>query len=296
VDHLKLGQKGPVDQPTIFTKEDFDRSITAWSFNGAVLFKLDDYSSLRIAGGRGIQTPSLLALGERVSLSVPGLPVPFVFAGDPGLAPTVVKSAEIGLARQLDQIGGRLELTVFYDHSSDLVGVPGLLAPPRAGPPAVPFLINTYRNVGSFESYGLSASLAGRFKQSWSWMLNYSWTKANQDITGNQGGMFPWLLALDSATPEHKIKGQLSYERGPWLATGAARYTSRIDQLKNNPATPPMLVRIGANIVLDAKVAYKVNNALTFAITGENLTNNHNADLSPVPAERRLHASLQVRF
>src|SRR3546814_13044791 len=83
VDHLDLEQQGTVDQLTIFTKENFNRSITEWSFNSALLFKLNDLSSLRMAGGRGVQAPSLFLFGARLNLSFPGLPVPLVIAGKP---------------------------------------------------------------------------------------------------------------------------------------------------------------------------------------------------------------------
>src|SRR3546814_8295276 len=49
--------------------------------------------------------------------------------------------------------------------------------------------------------------------------------------SGNTGSQFEWPLALDSATPEHKVRAQLSYERDAWLATVTARYASGAKQL-----------------------------------------------------------------
>jgi iron complex outermembrane receptor protein len=299
VDHLELEHKGVVDQPTIFTKEDFDRSITEWSFNSALLFKLGETRSLRVAASRGIQAPSLLSLSARQAYPVPGLPITVVVAGDPRMEPAIIWSAEVGLNQTLGQANSRFELTAFYNRTSDVQSTSTIKTPPRAAPPAYPFILVVADNAGTFEAYGLEASLTGRFGQSWPWALNYTWTAANQHIAGNADGKFQRPLALDSATPEHKVKAQLSYERGAWLATIAARYTSRIDQLvaldplSNGPFT---LIKVDDNLALDAKLAFKASDWLTFSVAGENLTNAAGIYLSPAPAERRTRASVQVRF
>jgi iron complex outermembrane receptor protein len=299
VDHLELGQRGVVDQPTIFTKEDFDRSITAWSLNSALLFKLSDRNTLRIAGGRGIQAPSLIALGLRVTVPVPGLPIPLVISGNPNIEPAKIWSAEIGFIHTFDPMNSRLELTAFYNRTSDVFSPPSPQTPPIATPPTYPFILSVADNIGSFEAYGLAASLNGRFGQNWSWALNYTWTNVNQHITGNVGDQFQWPLALDRTSPKHKVKAQLSYEQGPWLATVAGRYTSDIKQLISvQPLlnAPPSLIDVKDSLALDAKLAFSPSDHLTFSIAGENLTDAGGVDLSPAPAERRLRASVQVRF
>src|SRR3546814_9044348 len=89
---------------------------------------------------------------------------------------------------------------------NDVISAPVPQTPPSAAPPAYPFILFLTENVGAFEAYGLEASLDGQFEQGWKWALNYTWTKAKQHIKGNTGGQFEWPLALDSATPEHKIR------------------------------------------------------------------------------------------
>jgi len=299
VDHLELGQRGVVDQPSFFAKEDFNRSITAWSFNSALLFKLSDMNMLRIAGGRGIQAPSLFSFGERLIFAVPGLPIPFVNSGNPNIKPAKIWSGEIGFIRSLDQSCSRFELTAFYNRTSDIFSSPGAGTPPVATPPTYPFILFVADNIGSFEAYGLAASLNGRSGQSWLWALNYTWTNVNQHIIGNVGDQFQWPLALDRSSPKHKVKAQLSYEQGPWLATVAARYTSHIKQLiSTNPLAqgPSSLIDVKDSLAIDAKLAFRLSDHLTFSIAGENLTDAAGVDLSPAPAERRLRASIQVRF
>jgi iron complex outermembrane receptor protein len=194
-------------------------------------------------------------------------------------------------------MSSRLELTAFYNRTSDVTSLGAVTTPPRAAPPDFPFILSTVDNIGSFRAYGLEASLSGHAGVTWVWALNYSWTRAQQEIVGNAGGLFERPLSLDSATPEHKVKAQLSYEHGPWLVTVAGRYTSAVRQLvAANFDAGPGLFDIGGSVALDAKLAFKVSDAATIAIVGENLTGNGDVGLSPVPAERRLRAGLQVRF
>jgi outer membrane receptor for ferrienterochelin and colicins len=299
VDHLKLEQEGVVDQPTIFTKADFDRSITEWSFNGALLVKPDDRNTLRIAAGRGVWLPSLFNFGARLDLAVPGLPISSLVAGDPHIDPAKIWSGEIGLSHMLGESGNRLELTAFYNLTSDAISSVAIQTQPRAAPPAYPFILASSANVGTFEAYGLEASVSGRFDPAWTWSLNYTWTHADQRIAGNANGHFDRPLALDTGTPEHKVKAQVSYEGGPWLATAALRYTSATRQLVTSaldPNGPLALVPVADSMAVDAKLAFKVNDRLTFAITGENLTGADGAYLSPAAAERRIRVSLRAGF
>ena len=79
----------------------------------------------------------------------------------------------------------------------------------------------------------------------------------------------------------------------------AARYTSdtrqlvAIDPVANGPL---VLVDIEDSLALDAKLAFKVSDRLTFTVAGENLTDAAGVGLSPAAAERRLRAGVQVRF
>ena len=299
VDHLRLKLTGIADQPTIYTAEDFDRSLTAFSLNGALLLKLDAASSLRFAGSRGVQAPSLTAFGARLDFLIPGLPFPIVIAGNPGLDPTIIWSGEIGYMRTFDGTDTRLELTAFYNRSNDIMSISGPQSPPLTAPPASPFILTRAENVGTFRAFGIEAALSGLLGTNLHWMLNYTWTRADQDIVGSSGGQYERPLALDVATPQHKLKLQLSYDRGPWLATAAARYTSSTRQLVTSAALgngPLLLVNIEDSVALDARLAFTATKALTLSVTGENLTNASGAYLSPVAAERRMRASVQLRF
>jgi iron complex outermembrane receptor protein len=294
LDHLKLTQDGVVDQPSIYTKRDFDRTITGWSLNSALLYKLDDASTLRAAIARGIQAPALFSLGSRLAFDVPGVPVPLVLSGNPALQPSILWSGEVGFTHVWTKFG-RLELNAFYNRTKNVLSVPTAVTTPAAAPPAFPFILFAPQNVGSFEAFGLEASLSGAVARSLFWSANYTWTHARQDIRGNNGTSFDWPVALDRSTPRHTLKAQLSYEHNTWLGTVAARYTSATEQLVavNGPL---QLVDLGVSIAIDAKLSFKIGPRLTLEVAAENLTGSDAADLSPIASERRLRAGARVRF
>src|SRR3546814_15034050 len=128
-----------------------------------------------MAGGRGVQAPSLFSFGARLNLSFPGVPVPLVIAGNPAIEPAEIWSAEIGFNHQFSDHDSRFGLTAFYNRTNDVISAPVPQTPPSAAPPAYPFILFLTENVGAFEAYGLEASLDGQFEQGWKWALHYTW-------------------------------------------------------------------------------------------------------------------------
>lgn len=298
VDRLNFLQHGLIDQPVIYSPADYDRALTTWSVNGALRYKLDDTTSLRLSGGRGIQAPSLFDLSLRLVASPPQDPFPYVLGGNPLLRPSIVDSGEIGLSRGLGE-QAQLELTAYYSHV-DVTSISGYDTPPFAAPPAYPFVWAGTDNVGGYRVWGITAAINGRFGTHWSWLANYSWTHVDERVDGHAGGARRWPLSLEDATPEHKLKGQLSYEAGRWLVSAAARYgssTSHVVASAGFGLTPTtVMVRIGDSLGIDARIAYRVHRNLSLEVAGENLADDASAGLSPIPAERRLRAGLRVRF
>lgn len=148
---------------------------------------------------------------------IPSLsPVLVILAGDPHVDPGIVWSAELGYNRSLAG-GATLDLAAFYTHSADLISLPSTVFPMRAAPPAYPFLLGASANIGSYEVYGIEASLAGQVDNAWHWRLAYTLTEVDEHVPDNAGGVYRWPRSLGRSTPTHKASAQLSYERGRWL-------------------------------------------------------------------------------
>lgn len=246
----------------------YSGSITEWGANVALLVKLGEADRLRLAASRGVQAPSLTSFGAAFPGQTGG-----------GIRPAIIHSAEAGLTHDVEAIGGKAELTAFFNRTTDV--------------------ISSTSNVGSFNAFGVTASLVGRIAPSWSWMLNYTWTGTDENIPANRNGVLVHALALEETTPAHKLKAELSYEVEPWLATVAARYTSATSQLVSSGGFGEgtlSLVPINPSLALDAKIAFRINRHLTATVAGENLTGAGGVDLSPAAAERRLRAGLQLLF
>lgn len=297
VDHLRLRKTGTLDQPTIFTMADFRRLFTTLSANGSLRAKLSERTTARAAIGRGVQSPSLFSLGSRLALDIPGVPFPLVSAGDPSIRPAILWSGELGLAHDWNDHGGKLELIGFYNRTHDIIGSPASGTPATLEGASAPFLWQAARNVGSFETWGLEATIEDRIAASrFRWSLNWTWMNAQQAIEGDTGASFQWPIAFDRTTPKHKLKAQISYEGGRFLATMAARYTSATQQLISTPQSTLALVDINPSLAVDAKLAVKLRGRLGLELAGENLGGATGAGLSPIASERRLRAAFSYRY
>lgn len=299
IDNLRLHRTGPLGEPTVFSQADYDRSITAWSMNTAMLLSLGDRSSLRLSLAKGSEAPSLVSLGLwLVNQTLGPQPTSLLVTGNPFIDPANVWSAEAGVTHMLGTSSTRLEGTVFYNRTTNLMSQYGVRTRAALTPGGKPFFVQTAANVGAFDAFGAEAALSGRLAASWRWGLNYTWTRVNQHILRNEDGVLMSLLALDTATPKHKVKAQVSYERGPWLASVAGRYTSHTRHLalvaRSGGAVG--LTTVPDSVAVDAKVAFRFGNRLTLALTGENLTGARGVYLSPGGADTRLRAAVTVGF
>lgn len=293
VDRLSLEQQESIDAPVVYSRDDFDRTLTEWSANAAVLFRIDGSSSLRAALGRGVQAPSLLNFGFRFSIQVPELPFPLVAAGDPATHAARVDSMEIGYRKSFDGVGVNLDLTGFYNRASRVIVFPAASSPPRALPPRVPFILVTGGNVGGYEAYGLEASLDGRLGDKWRWLLNYTWLQTDDDVQGNAKGVFRQPLAFDLQTPTHRVNAQLSFRSGPWLATAQGRYASSSAQLLNGlGGLQPLPVRQA--VAIDAKLEYAVTPSASLFAVGDNLTDASGATVTAARGERRARVGVRI--
>ena len=290
IDNLDQKQDGYIT-PSAFTEDEYSRTLTVWSLNTALLVKLDDASTLRFGAGRGIQMPSLLNVGIRFPVAIPGSPFPFISFGNPTLDPTVSWNGEVGYTRRLDSIGGNFSLTGFFSRTTDIVSQP-VGAAATYTPPTYPFIAAPYPNVGDYSSYGVEASLTGKFGTGWHWGLNYTWNGIDDDVDTIAGIAYPYNLSLETSTPEHKVKGRLSYVNGPWTASGAVRYTSSTEQLLP-VAGVNTRYQIDGIVDFDAKLAYRLTDNIQLSISGENL---NGAEDTVFVTPRRVRGALQVSF
>ncbi|MCE7798833.1 TonB-dependent receptor [Sphingobium sufflavum] len=286
-DHLILTQSGLPNSPVLFDPVQFERSLTTVSFNAAMLLSVGDEGQLRINGGRGYQSPSLLALGIHVPAELAMLPLPVVASGDPSILPAEVWSIEIGYARPI-VAGIRADASLFYMHSRNPIALANQTVEMVVGPTGQAAFGIFFANVLPITSYGLELSLAADLGR-WNGRVNYSWLHSEDDGMSAQGGISHFLNAAD-ATPRHKANVQVGYDTGRWFGTVAARYTSRTYQLAPLATVKP--VRVADTVGIDAKVGLRLSGKMTVTLAGENLTKVRGTAGSPIWADRRVRAGL----
>jgi outer membrane receptor for ferrienterochelin and colicins len=292
-DRLALGQGGAPADPVVHDPALFDRHFTTFSFNGSVLAKVGAEGQLRLNGGRGYQSPSLLAFGLHVPAVLASLPLPLVISGDPRIAPAAVWSVEFGYVRA---IGSHLRISgsMFYTRTDDAIALPNEAFTPSMDRTGMPIVIGTVSNIGDISSHGAEFSLqtsSGR----WSSQINYSWIHTNDGALGPQQGLL-YSLTAAASTPTHKVNIDVSYDAGPWFATLVGRYTSPTQQAATPVSGQVMLIDLPDTVAFDVKVAARLGDHATISVSGENLTDTRGAAGSPIWSGRRLWAGVKLTF
>jgi iron complex outermembrane receptor protein len=290
VDHLWLAQGGTLVSPVIEAPSAYDRSITRFSFNAALLLQTGDGGQLRINGGRGLQSPSLVNFGLRTQLPAAASPVPIYATGDPRIEPATVWSGELGYTQRLAS-GLRLEGTFFFTRTEDVISSPG--DAPTYSYVYVPTfgLVTKFANVGSFDTYGVSVSANGRIAGAVGWQANYTWTHVHTALP-DTGPPFAIAFAPGATTPKHVANVVLDYGGSRWFGNLAGRYTSATRQFAFSRYAQLLLFPVAQAFALDAKLGYRLTKRISAYGAGENLTDAGGAAGSPIPADRRLRLGL----
>jgi len=294
LDHLWLDQSGMPAAPQIDPVSAYQRSITPISFNAAVTAQVSDNDRLRINGGRGLQLPSLISLGLRVTIPVAEVPIPVYFTGDPRLAPVTVWSAETSYSHDFGS-GIHFDATLFYTRTENLVASPGGSVDVTVVLTPAPIAVTRFANVGSFESYGLELSSSGKLSQNLNWLMNYTLANIDDDIPANRDVTL-YALFPRGATPRHRANLIVDYTVGDWSASALARFTSASHQSSFLPSTELTMIRVPATVTVDGKIGKRLGANAAVYVSGENLTKARGAYGSPIPADLRLRLGINTKL
>ncbi|RZL28579.1 MAG: hypothetical protein EOP64_04025 [Sphingomonas sp.] len=291
LDRLWLHQSGVITQPAYDDPRDFDRAFTRFSFNAAFLIHTSEQGLLRINGGRGYQLPSLATFGSRLPIVTPS-PIPVFVAGSPRLSPVLMWSGEIGYSHRLGAT--HLDATAFVTRTENAIASPGdglqteLFLSPQ------PSLVARFRTTGNYTTYGTELSASGAIG-SFTWRGNYTWTHTEEQLTSLTLPI-PYALSPRSTTPVHKANVTLGYNVGRLSITGLARYTSATRQFAFSSTPQLLLYHVDDALGLDARVGFRLTPAIEAFVAGENLSLASGAAVSPIPADRRVRAGLQLAY
>ena len=282
-DRLSLGRNGSVPAAYPFTNSDWDRTINEISFNSGLVWKADDQDTLRLSASRGVQLPSLANAGALVSGS--GF---FQITGVPTLRPTAVSNYELTWDRAFPSLAARLRVSLFHQHSEDLIATSG-------GTIAIPGgVYSTSANIGDSDADGLELSADGRVGEDWCWSLSYrAEIIHDRFLPFAAGGMT--LTDFEHTTPHHVAKAGIGWTQGNWEADAYLGYQSNTSGLRQT-MSGTISAPIGAYVTVDARAAYRLTDWATIAVSGQNLLQSPQRQTAGADVERQVLATLSVRY
>lgn len=263
VDALWLSRTGGGLESSPLTNADWNRQLTEPSYNIGLVWHPLEQDRLRVAVARGIQLPSLIALG-----GFQNLPTAFAFlSSNPAIRPTTVNNYEVDWDHDFPAWHAQSRVAVFYQTSHALQS---LISPLNIGFAPTGGLIVFGGNVGNSSEVGAEFSMQGTIGTAWRWSAGYSPRIVRDDF---YRGASPSTSALDFAhtTPRHVFKASLGWASGPWEVDGFLNVQSAAAGLFTRAATNFSLVPFGTVIAFDARAAYKVTPNVTLSLLGENV-------------------------
>jgi iron complex outermembrane receptor protein len=280
MDYMQMKRVGPVPAGYPFTNADWNRSLTTFSFNSGLVWNVDQADAIRVTAARGIVMPSLAFSGGFVS------PTPIgTFGGNPNLRPTAVTNFEGGWDHALSALNAHFEMVVFYQQSRDVVSLQGQVLFTPTG------LLFSQDNVGDSNSVGVTVRLKGQILNAWQWELNGRY----QSITD---AFRPGIAYLDfaHAVPRYTLNARLGWSGGPWEIDGYIHYQTRTSGLQSTLTGGTMLVPVPDFAAVDGRIGYALTDAMTLAVSGQNLLTDSQRQTSSRPVERRVLGTISFRF
>lgn len=290
LDHLRLTENGALSPANDrYSLADYDGvDLTEPSFNSGLVYRLSADDTLRLTMARGIQAPSLINLGMQATLETDNGRVAFL--GSPDLNPASVMNYEVGYDRKLTPIASTLRLSLFYQTNRDL------LSNPVNMPVAAGGQTSYAANIGDSNATGGEIALTGT-SGNVRWNASYAAIRINDDFVALPGtGEGLGMVRYSNGTPHHKLTLGGGYTLGAFEFDAQARWQSAYTDYVRVGLRSAQPERIDGFLTLNARIGYQVAEAVTLALTGQQLNQAHQTQTPTFPVDRRVYASATVRF
>jgi outer membrane receptor protein involved in Fe transport len=282
-DDVGLGRSGPVPAAYPFANSHRNRSIREWSFNSGLVWKPGKLDTFRLLAGRGVQLPDLANLGGLLFTS-PG----FTTTGSPSLEPSSLLQYELDWDHALPAIDAKLSSAIFYKHISSVFATGAQLITPSGLSP-----VSASANIGSSDAYGMELSLKGKIGKGWRWGASYRYESTDDHFTFTTGS----FIDFEHTTPEHVVKANLGWSNARWEIDGYLHYQSKTQGIGSSPGvTSFFLTPVKAFLSMDGRIAYRLTDQMTFAVSGQNLLESPQQQTAGPKVERRVMATVSVGY
>jgi len=288
LDHLDLGADQAPPPGTPYTRNDYSRAFSKVSFNSAALYKVTDLDQVRLSLAKGTQIPSLVDFG--LAAGVPtssGSGTAFFLGGDPANRVTTVWNYEAGWRHLFASARSSVGIVLFHTVRSDVISAPGF-APDAFGPGP----IYLFTNRGSSKINGVELDAQGDVGRHWHWLANYLNSDVNDDFDFPFGA---YPFDFQDVQPRHVANAVVRFDKGRVEATLASHYESRSRELGIG-TTSFVPVTIKAYFDVDARLAYRLSDHVTIALSGTQLLYDAQRQSSVGKVERRVLVSLNAHL
>jgi iron complex outermembrane receptor protein len=276
-DHLQLGRSGPINADVPYVRADYDRALDAFSFNSGLVWRASDLDTAKLMVSRGFNLPTLSQFGAWETRQTAFNALEY---GNPTINPTVVWNYEVSWDHALASLGASTRASVFLQRNADLIDFqPDILVTPQG----------QYQlgmaNVGSSRAFGVELGASGRIAPHWDWSANYTFEVIRDDLRPRALVIAPGLSFHDR-TPRHKVNVHLGYTQGAWELDLDAHYLTHYDLPDFNGVVlrhdNRAVAQLGDFVLLEPRIAWHVNEAVTAEVTARGLRRRHELPLSTV--------------
>ncbi len=291
-DTLALRYAGTPAPGSGFTLSDYNNAgFTAISFNTGLVDELTTLDTLRLMAARGVQVPSLVDFGQQASFGLLG---PVVIAGDPNVRPTIVHNIELDYDRSLPAWNSTLRTAVFAQRSDDIISQP-LSSAVQFGPGGVPVLLSS--NVGSSSAAGGEIGIKGQSASGWRWNASYAFVATSNHTTLNQGPAPTSAINYARSVPRTVVVGGLGYTWEKLELDMQARWQSSYQDFRSDATSFDLQpVTVQNYLTLNGRIGYRITEHVTVALSAQQFNTGLQYQTAAPPVERRIIASLTVRY
>lgn len=284
VDSLNLSRTGtfPARIP-LADNNIWKRTITEPSLNFTGAWRPTATDTVRLSYARGVQAPSLIELGDMQLAQTPFPGFTIDIMGNPYLNPSIVTNYELAYdhAFSFAKVGIRL----FLQDWADIKGSYNPAGTPIAPTATTNMGIIVTHNDSNSEMKGVDATVTGKLFDNLSWRADYTYTDV-KDSPFAGVSTTATSVAFQSTTPKYRGNVGLTWAQGAWEADANLHY---VGSFKFYDMTDSSLQPVKAYASLSSRIAYRLEDqGVTFALSGQNLTSERQAQTRGLQAERRV--------
>lgn len=297
-DHFVLNQRGNLFPESGLTPKSFNgRTINEPSFNSGLVWKLTERDTVRVLGGRGLQLPSIYDLGLQDRETFQGQTQ--LFLGQPRLNAAAVSNFELDWDRAVPALNSTVRTAIFAQRTDNM-----LTNPYEADLNGTGFFEDngnettaaSASNTGHSNAMGAEVELRGHSPGGLRWNASYSYISITDHLATNQNGLFS-PQDYQHGTPTHVVVAGVGHTFDRWALDLQGRWQSRFTDYSANAAQNELVpVSVGNYVSLHGRLAYKVTDNITAALTAQQYNNSRLLQSAAPPIERRLFLTLSARF